>query len=196
MQIGKRITHHRMRMNLSQEELAEKVYVSRQSISNWENDKTYPDINSLLLLSRIFLVDLNELVQGDLETMKEIIKKEDLDKFNKNAKLMTIGMILMMITAYPLFRFLAIWGVIIFAIEFLATMHFALKVEKFKKSHDAQTYQQLVAISNGETLDKVQEIEEKAKYPYQKAWIVFGITAIAIVIVLICAGIIEFLTSH
>ena len=39
-------------MNLSQEELAEKIYVTRQTISNWENDKSYPDIHSLLLLKK------------------------------------------------------------------------------------------------------------------------------------------------
>lgn len=45
-------------MNLSQEELAEKIYVTRQTISNWENDKSYPDIHSLLLLSSTFHISL------------------------------------------------------------------------------------------------------------------------------------------
>lgn len=39
---------------LSQEELASRIYVSRQTISNWKNDKSYPDVNSLVLLSEIF----------------------------------------------------------------------------------------------------------------------------------------------
>lgn len=47
MEIGQQIIRYRKQQALSQEELAEKVYVSRQSISNWENDKTYPDIHSL-----------------------------------------------------------------------------------------------------------------------------------------------------
>ena len=49
-------------MNLSQEELAEKIYVTRQTISNWENDKSYPDIHSLLLLSSTFHISLAELL--------------------------------------------------------------------------------------------------------------------------------------
>jgi DNA-binding XRE family transcriptional regulator len=38
MELGKHLVHYRKKMNLSQEELAEKIYVTRQSISNWEND--------------------------------------------------------------------------------------------------------------------------------------------------------------
>ena len=46
-----KIKELRASANLSQEELAEKVYVTRQTVSNWENGKSYPDIHSLLLLS-------------------------------------------------------------------------------------------------------------------------------------------------
>ena len=51
MEISKQIKKYRAQENLSQEELAEKIFVSRQTISNWENDKNYPDIKSLLLIS-------------------------------------------------------------------------------------------------------------------------------------------------
>ena len=48
MEIGKQIKKYRTEMKLSQEELAEKIFVSRQTISNWENNKNYPDVKSLL----------------------------------------------------------------------------------------------------------------------------------------------------
>ena len=48
MELNEQIKKYRTEMNISQEELAEKIYVTRQSISNWENGKTYPDIHSLL----------------------------------------------------------------------------------------------------------------------------------------------------
>ncbi|VHJ15370.1 transcriptional regulator [Streptococcus pyogenes] len=67
MEIGQQIIRYRKQQALSQEKLVEKVYVSRQSISNWENDKTYPDIHSLLLLSQIFQVSLDQLIKGDIE---------------------------------------------------------------------------------------------------------------------------------
>ena len=51
MNLGTQIKKYRGALALSQEELAEKIFVSRQSVSNWENNKTYPDIKSLLMLS-------------------------------------------------------------------------------------------------------------------------------------------------
>lgn len=48
-----------MKGRCPQEALAEKVYVSRQTVSNWENDKSYPDVNSLVLLSEVFEISLD-----------------------------------------------------------------------------------------------------------------------------------------
>lgn len=48
MEIGKQIKKYRTDIKLSQEALAERIFVSRQTISNWENDKNYPDMKSLL----------------------------------------------------------------------------------------------------------------------------------------------------
>ena len=59
MNLSKQIKKHRERLSLSQEGLAEKLYVSRQTISNWENEKSYPDVHNLLLLSVLFDVSLD-----------------------------------------------------------------------------------------------------------------------------------------
>lgn len=64
-------------MKFLQDELSQKIFVSRQTISNWENNKNYPDVKSLLLLSSLFNVSLHILIKGDLEEMKGQIKKED-----------------------------------------------------------------------------------------------------------------------
>lgn len=74
MELGKQIKKHRQEVQLSQEKLADRVYVSRQTISNWENDKSYPDVNSLVLLSEIFQISLDNLIKGDIEVMKDIIQ--------------------------------------------------------------------------------------------------------------------------
>ncbi|MCU5121324.1 helix-turn-helix domain-containing protein, partial [Bacillus cereus] len=58
MNIGKQIHYFRKRDNMSQEELAAKIHVSRQSISNWENERNYPDIHNLLMMSILFNVSL------------------------------------------------------------------------------------------------------------------------------------------
>ena len=68
MEIGRQIRKYRQELKMSQEELAEKVFVTRQTVSNWENDKNYPDINSLLLLSSLFGISLEFW-------LKEMLKK-------------------------------------------------------------------------------------------------------------------------
>ena len=77
MELGTQIKQYRKELGISQDELAERIFVSRQSISNWENNKTYPDIHTLLLLSDVFSVSLDELIKGDVEEMKhEIVEQE------------------------------------------------------------------------------------------------------------------------
>ena len=83
MELGKQIKMHRQEARLSQEELAIRVYVSRQTISNWENDKNYPDVSRLVLLSEIFQISLDKLIKGDLEVMKDVIQKEEIEKKNR-----------------------------------------------------------------------------------------------------------------
>ena len=58
MEVGNRIREERERLGVSQEELARRVFVSRQTVSNWETGKTYPDVQSLLLLSGLFEVSV------------------------------------------------------------------------------------------------------------------------------------------
>lgn len=73
MQIGARIRDHRTQAGMSQDDLAMRVYVSRQTISSWETDRTYPDVQSLLLLSNIFGVSIDALVREDSPEMREAL---------------------------------------------------------------------------------------------------------------------------
>lgn len=172
MEIGQQIIRYRKQQALSQEELAEKVYVSRQSISNWENDKTYPDIHSLLLLSQIFQVSLNQLIKGDIEKMKYTIAQVDKKNFKRDTKVMVTLMILLMISSYPLVYFLEWLGLGIFVLLSIITMTYANRVERFKKKYDVQPYKEILAVSNGKLLDEIEKREERAKLPYQKPLIV------------------------
>lgn len=72
MTFGERLYELRNKKNLSQEELAEVLDVSRQSISKWENDKAYPEMTRLLFMSDYFDVSLDYLMRG--------IEKEDNDE--------------------------------------------------------------------------------------------------------------------
>lgn len=55
----------RRQQNLSQEQLAGQLFVSRQSISKWEQGETSPDIDTLVKLANLLQVDLNELIGGE-----------------------------------------------------------------------------------------------------------------------------------
>ncbi|HER1609882.1 TPA: helix-turn-helix domain-containing protein [Streptococcus pyogenes] len=172
MEIGQQIIRYRKQQALSKEKLAEKVYVSRQSISNWENDKTYPDIHSLLLLSQIFQVSSDQLIKGDIEKMKYTITQVDKKNFKRDTKVMVTLMILLMISSYPLVYFLEWLGLGIFVLLSIITMTYANRVERFKKKYDVQPYKEILAVSNGKLLDEIEKREERAKLPYQKPLIV------------------------
>lgn len=181
MELGKQIKKYRQEAQLSQEELAYRIYVSRQTISNWENDKSYPDVNSLVLLSEIFQVSLDKLIKGDIDIMKEVIQKEEVVKMNHYGIVYTIGLITTVVSAVPLFMWLDTWAFIPWGIIFAITMYFAFKVEKVKKQNNVQTYKEIVAFSEGKLLDDIQRQREIGKRPYQKILLVLGTAVIAFV---------------
>ena len=78
MQICERLKEARKNTGMTQEEVAERVLVSRVTISSWENGKTLPDIASLISLSDLYNISLDELVKGDSK-MTEKIKKDAKD---------------------------------------------------------------------------------------------------------------------
>lgn len=67
--ISDKLRGYRLEKGLSQEQLAEKIGVSRQTISNWENDRRVPDIYSLVALSDLYSISLDELIKGDGKVM-------------------------------------------------------------------------------------------------------------------------------
>ena len=69
MNLGNKITELRKKNNLSQEDVAEKVGVTRQTISKWELEETTPDIKQAKELSKIFNVSLDELTDNDVKNI-------------------------------------------------------------------------------------------------------------------------------
>lgn len=183
MELNAQIKKYRTELNLSQEELAEKVYVTRQTISNWENGKSYPDIHNLLLLSSLFNASLDQLIKGDVETMKEIINEQEVKKFNYYGNIFSIHFLISIISVIPLFIWLEQYAFIPFGVLFAITMYWALKVEKIKKDNDIQTYKEIVAFTEGKKLDELQKAVEAGKRPYQN---VLKVLISAVVAVAIC----------
>ena len=187
MELGKQIKMHRQKAHLSQEELANRVYVSRQTISNWENDKSYPDVNSLVLLSEIFQISLDKLIKGDIEVMKSVIQKEEIGKMNRYGRIYTIMLIVTAVSAVPLFMWLGVWAFIPWGIIWASSMYFAFQIEKIKKDNDVQTYKEIVAFSEGKLLDDIHKQREIGKRPYQKILLVIG-TALTTFVVCVLIG--------
>lgn len=182
MNLGSQIKKYRSELSLSQDELAEKVFVSRQSISNWENDKTYPDIKSLLLLSEVFQVSLDKLVKGDLEMMKKEIDIQELAEFEKDSNIFSVLFIIMMVSPVPLVHFWDWWGLVMCVPVWIITFYFGFRVEKHKKRYDIQTFKEVCAFMDGKTLDEIEKIRESGKRPYQKVLAFLLGAAVAVVI--------------
>lgn len=182
MELQNQIKKYRANMELSQEELAEKVYVTRQTISNWENGKSYPDIHSLLLLSNLFGISLDQLIKGDVEIMREEIKEVDLQKFNREAGIFSVLLIGTVVSCVPLAKFFGIYGLIAWGILWMITMIYAFKIEKYKKEHDVQSYKEIVAFIEGKRLDEIEKKQEIAKRPYQKVLLVLGSAVVGFVV--------------
>lgn len=72
MDIGQKLKNARSAAGMKQEYVAEKIGVSRQTISNWENNKTYPDIISVIDLSDLYSISLDELLKGDKKMIEHL----------------------------------------------------------------------------------------------------------------------------
>ena len=83
MEIGQKLKDARVASGLTQEGAAEKINVSRQTISNWENEKTYPDIISVIKLSDIYSISLDDLLKGDKKMMEHLEEDTNIVKSNK-----------------------------------------------------------------------------------------------------------------
>ena len=185
MEHGAQIKRLRNEHGWNQEVFAEKAYVSRQTVSNWENEKSYPDVHSLLILSDIFGVTLDELIKGDVETMKKEIKQENISEYNRWANIYAVMFIIALLLPYPMIKLFSWWGFCGWVIYMVVTMCVAVKVEKLKKKNDIQTYKEIVAFTEGKTLDDLEKMKEEVKRPYQKILLAAGSGILALVVMII-----------
>lgn len=191
MEIGSQIKKYRIQCHLSQDELAQKVYVSRQSISNWETNKTYPDIQSLLLLSEVFSISLDLLIKGDIEMMKKEIDKQELHQFQNESTIFTILFIALLILPAPLVVFFKWWGMTFYLIIFIVALYYANHLEKHKKKYDIQTYKEIIAFYDGQDLSEIEKSREEGKRPYQKIFLSVASALLVVIIALIMTWILK-----
>lgn len=111
MEIGSRLKNARIEMGLTQEKVAEEIGVSRQSISNWENNRSYPDIVSVIKLSDLYSVSLDELLKEDKNMINHLDEATNtVASRRKLETLIEVGGYLL-IWAFSLIAFWAFFGV-------------------------------------------------------------------------------------
>ena len=169
MNLSKQIKKYRTREQLSQEELAQKLYITRQTISNWENERSYPDIHNLLLMSVLFNVSLDDLVKGDVEIMKNEIQNAQMNKW---AISMGIFAVLGAFSIGPMIRVLGTKGLLISVAFFVFSIYSANKIEKIKEKHNLKTYKEILAFQEGRNLTDEEKNKSKKKDKYFKVLIV------------------------
>ncbi|MCM1122242.1 MAG: helix-turn-helix domain-containing protein [Eubacterium sp.] len=97
MSLGENLQYLRKRENITQEQLAEQLEVSRQSVSKWESDTTYPEMDKLLQLCQMFHCSMDDLVQGKIKEIDTKGKTEYDSHMNQFSKSISagVGMILL-----------------------------------------------------------------------------------------------------
>ena len=96
--IGKYIKFLRERNNLTQEELAKKVPVTREAVSKWETGRRIPDIETLLILSNMFNVSIESLLSGEESNNAVVNLYKDNIKLHKKVGILLLITILIIIT--------------------------------------------------------------------------------------------------
>ena len=91
MSLGQRLIELRKEKHLSQEEVAEKLNVTRQTISKWETDQSMPDFDKILPLCELFEISTDELLTGRKEQLER--QKEEIIDTRENKKKRTIGLV-------------------------------------------------------------------------------------------------------
>lgn len=119
MSLGNKILELRKNQKLSQEQLAEKLNVTRQTISNWELNETTPDLNQAKELSKIFNISLDELIDNDV---KNII----VEKVSNTEKLAGI--------LIKILKFIGIAFIVMLIIDVIAFILFSVRVTSSNKT--------------------------------------------------------------
>lgn len=199
MEIKEQLKEHRARLGLSQEELADRIFVSRQTISNWETDRTYPDVQSLLLMSDLFGTSIDELVKGDVATMEKTIENEwkTMSRLAMTAWVLVGVGIACVIAGMALpsgpsslasgFSEGEVLGIVLFVALWIAGLVLLGIVEHMKRKYDLVTYRDILAYSRGEESPRDGAAFAR-RHPVMMGWAKGIVSAIAgfVVAVVLC----------
>ena len=174
MELPRQLRANRERLGLSQEDVAHAIYVSRQTMSSWERGKTYPDVQSLMLLSHLFGISIDELVKGDVVSMKEMVSKDAVVM-----ERMAVGSVALMLMGIACMVGLnAVWkdpspvpymsigslaGIAAMVAFWIPSLVLSVRIEKIKKNHDLVTYREISAFMDGEEVSEESKALSRSK---------------------------------
>ena len=180
MNISRQLKSYRKKFNLSQEDLADIIHVSRPTISNWENGKSYPDLQSLLLLSDYFKISLDELVKGDVVNMKNELQNKEMDKSTYKM----LGFLFLTLLTTPLAKYIGWYFLIPFGIFWAISMWYGSKVEKLKKANNLKTFQEILAYIENKEIPHIDEDKRRKKAFSESIICVFLSSVIGLILAL------------
>lgn len=160
MDIGNQIREHRQRLGLSQDELAQRLYVSRVTISHWETGRTLPDVQSMLLLANLFGTTIDEMVRGDVDEMREMVEKNE-----QQRKAFAIALGAVEVTVIAVLAFMATAGRdyldsalrLLLAVLVLASAVVVLVARRQEGGCDARSAAELLGAASGDPVEAAWE---------------------------------------
>ena len=160
MDIGNQIRERRQRLGLSQDELAQRLYVSRVTISHWETNKTLPDVQSMLLLANLFGTTIDEMVRGDVDEMREMVEKSE-----QQRKAFAIVLGAVEVTVIAVLAFMAVAGRdyldsalrLLLSVLVLAFAVVVLVARRGGEGREAKSAAELLGAASGDPVEAARE---------------------------------------
>lgn len=160
MDVGNQIRERRQRLGLSQDELAQRLYVSRVTVSHWEMNKTLPDVQSMLLLASLFGTTIDEMVRGDVDEMREMVERDE-----QQRKAFAIALGAVEVTVIGVLAFMAVAGRdyldsalrLLLAVLVLASAVVALVARRGGEGREAKSAAEFLGAASGDPVEAAQE---------------------------------------
>ena len=160
MDIGNQIRERRQALGLSQEELAQRLYVSRVTVSHWETGKTLPDVQSMLLLANLFGTTIDEMVRGDVDEMREMVEKSE-----KKAKVISGALVTVEVVVITALAVAAVAGRdyleptlrLLLAVLALASSAAMLVARRGRGDEEAESAAELIVAAAGDPVAAARE---------------------------------------
>lgn len=145
MNLPSKLKELRKNHKMTQEEVSEKIHVSRQTLSNWETGKHYPDLQSLLYLCELYNITLYELLNEDIELIQKKVTKR---KIFTIAGLFLFSIMMFFLSIIIIIKFNAFMALIISSIAIVLITITSMAMERIKKENRVNIFSKILRFIN------------------------------------------------